>query len=513
MAYLQSCGRNHRLCSQEQEFKMSGKETSYGTIFKTTFLFGFVQVFRIIVGVVKNKIVAILLGAEGIGLLGIYTSTIALIQQGAGLGISQSGVRDVADAKGKGDETQFSKIINVINKTVIFTGLLGCLTTLMLSKYLSKWTLGNTEHIIAYCILSFAVLCNIINDGKQAILKGARQMRALANASVIGVSIGFLTAIPLYYFFGKSGIVPELLISSISAYLISNFYVSRIRYDKYSLSIRKAISLSKNTIVAGGALMLSNFLAYVANIIILAYIRKEGGLVEVGIYNAGTTIMTTYFGVIITALSTDYFPRISALWDNNTAIEEELNKQSVVSLILCCPLFVIFITLMPLFIRALYTEEFLPAVDFIKFGVIGTIITIVSNQVDMILVAKYKVKIFFLIAILYRLFQVAINIVLYNSYHLEGTGISLAIMALVHLSVMMFIVYKLYKIKFNSFFLKLSSIICCFLVISLLTLNMEHSGSRYLLGAITSIVAVVFSFYICRKKLGIDIFSLIKIRR
>ena len=168
---------------------------------------------------------------------------------------------------------------------------------------------------------------------------------------------------------------------------------------------------------------------------------------------------------------------------------------------------------MPLFIRVLYTEEFLPAVDFIKFGVIGTIITIVSNQVDMILVAKYKVKIFFLIAILYRLFQVAINIVLYNSYHLEGTGISLAIMALVHLSVMMFIVYKLYKIKFNSFFLKLSSIICCFLVISLLTLNMEHSGSRYLLGAITSIVAVVFSFYVCRKKLGIDIFSLIKIRR
>ena len=222
--------------------------------------------------------------------------------------------------------------------------------------------------------------------------------------------------------------------------------------------------------------------------------------------------MTTYFGVIITALSTDYFPRISALWNNNTAIEEELNKQSVVSLILCCPLFVIFITLMPLFIRVLYTEEFLPAVDFIKFGVIGTIITIVSNQVDMILVAKYKVKIFFLIAILYRLFQVAINIVLYNSYHLEGTGISLAIMALVHLSVMMFIVY-LYKIKFNNFFLKLSSIICCFLVMSLLTLNMEHNVSRYLLGAVISIVAVVFSFYVCRKKLGIDIFSLIKIRR
>lgn len=492
---------------------MSGKETSYGTIFKTTFLFGFVQVFRIIVGVVKNKIVAILLGAEGIGLLGIYSSTIALIQQGAGLGISQSGVRDVADAKGKEDKIQFSKIINVINKIVLFTGLLGCVLTLALSKCLSKWTLGDTKHVIAYCIISVVVFCNIINEGKQAILKGARQMKALANASIIGVSVGFITAIPLYYFWGKAGIVPELLISSICAYLISNSYVNRIRYDKLNLSIKQAISLSKNTIVAGGALMLSNFLAHLANIIIIAYIRKAGGLVDVGIFNAGTVIMTTYFGVIITALSTDYFPRISALWNNNKAIEEELNKQSIVSLILCCPLFVIFITLMPLFIRILYTEEFLPAVDFIKFGVIGTVITIVSNQVDMILIAKFKVKIFFIIAILYRLLQVTINILLYNAYHLKGTGISLAIMALVHLSVMTIIVYKLYGIKFNSFFIKLAFIACCFVIISVLILNLEYGLTRHLLSLIISVIAILFSFYVCHNKLGINFSSFIKIRK
>ena len=492
---------------------MSRKETSYGTIFKTTFLFGFVQVFRIIVGVVKNKIVAILLGAEGIGLLGIYSSTIALIQQGAGLGISQSGVRDIADAKGKEDKIQFSKIINVINKIVLFTGLLGCVLTLALSKYLSKWTLGDTKHVIAYCIISVVVFCNIINEGKQAILKGARQMKALANASIIGVSVGFITAIPLYYFWGKAGIVPELLISSICAYLISNSYVNRIRYDKLNLSIKQAISLSKNTIVAGGALMLSNFLAHLANIIIIAYIRKAGGLVDVGIFNAGTVIMTTYFGVIITALSTDYFPRISALWNNNKAIEEELNKQSIVSLILCCPLFVIFITLMPLFIRILYTEEFLPAVDFIKFGVIGTVITIVSNQVDMILIAKFKVKIFFIIAILYRLLQVTINILLYNAYHLKGTGISLAIMALVHLSVMTIIVYKLYGIKFNSFFIKLAFIACCFVIISVLILNLEYGLTRHLLSLIISVIAILFSFYVCHNKLGINFSSFIKIRK
>ena len=40
---------------------------SYKNIFKTTFLLGFVQIFNILVKVITNKIVSVLLGAEGMG--------------------------------------------------------------------------------------------------------------------------------------------------------------------------------------------------------------------------------------------------------------------------------------------------------------------------------------------------------------------------------------------------------------------------------------------------------------
>lgn len=484
---------------------MNERGTSYGTIFKTTFLFGFVQVFKIIVGVVKNKIVAILLGTEGVGLLGVYSSAISLLQQGAGFGISQSGVRDIADANGKNDKALFSRSISIVNKIVLLTGLLGCIVTLALSKFLSEWTLGNSAHTIGYCVLSVAVAFNIINEGKQAILKGMRQMKALANASIIGVSTGFITAIPLYYFFGKEGIVPELLIASITACLVSNFYVKKIKYEKCHVSVVEAVKTSKATFMAGAALMLSSFFAQLANVIIISYIRSHGGLTDVGIFNAGSVIMTTYFGVMITALSTDYFPRISALWNDNSAIQEELNRQSIVSLLLCCPLFVLFITLMPLFIKILYTDEFLPAVDFIKFGVIGTMITIVSNQVDMILVAKFKVKIIIVIAVFYRLLQIIINVLLYNRYGLVGTGISLAIMGVAHIIVMVTIVYKLYRIKFNTYFIKFSSIVCGFIVISILVLNIRIDTYRYACGLALFILSIWLSLFISEKKLNIRI--------
>ena len=54
---------------------------SYKNIFKTTFLLGFVQIFNILVKVITNKIVSVLLGAEGMGTIGIYNNTIDLLKK------------------------------------------------------------------------------------------------------------------------------------------------------------------------------------------------------------------------------------------------------------------------------------------------------------------------------------------------------------------------------------------------------------------------------------------------
>ena len=204
------------------------EKTSYGTIFKTTFLFGFVQVFKAVVSILKNKIAAVLIGPEGMGILGIYQSVISMIQTGAGLGVNQSAVRDVSEANASGNTNIISKIISVVNKVILYTGLLGCVVTLCLSYWLSDWTFEDNTHIISYCILSLAIALNIIDETKQAILKGMRQLRVLAKAGMIGSAAGLFATAPLYYFFGKDGIVPALLIGSIVAVLVSSHYVEKI---------------------------------------------------------------------------------------------------------------------------------------------------------------------------------------------------------------------------------------------------------------------------------------------
>ena len=186
------------------------KEESYKNIFKTTFLFGFVQVFNILIKVITNKIVAVLLGAEGMGIVGIYNNTLEFIKSGTSLGISQSAVRDISEANAKDDDKRFSSTISVTNRVIIITGLLGGIVTLLLSPWLSEWTLGNRDYTFAFMLLSIVVVARILTDGQLAIFGkskyvGGRGWSCRRGADVLFVWIARCCAVIDYLCF--SGIV------------------------------------------------------------------------------------------------------------------------------------------------------------------------------------------------------------------------------------------------------------------------------------------------------------------
>ncbi len=491
-----------------EEQKQGG--TSYGNIFKTTFLFGFVQVFKAIVGIVKNKLVAILIGPEGMGLLGIFHSTIQMIQTGAGLGINQSAVRDVAEAKGSGDNERVSRIVKVTNRIVLFTGLLGCLVTLILSHYLSVWTLGGTGYTLSYCVLAIVVAFNIINEGKQALLKGVRHLRALAYASMIGTVVGLVTAIPLYYFFGKDGIVPELLIASILALLVSQYYVNKIPTEHVSLSLKETFEDAQPMIRMGVALMFVTLLQTITSFAVNAFIRSQGGLTDVGYFSAGSYILNAYFSMIITALMTDYYPRIASVNQDNSKVQDELNKQSMVSVVLCCPLIVLFIALMPLFVTILYSNEFLPTLDYLKFGIFWTVITICSNQVDMILIAKNNSRVFMTISVIVRAVQLVMCIVLYKYWGLAGLGISYGLLGVLHMAIMTTVVNRLYGIHFTKEFVKTGGIVLMFTIIATLIGSVLGGATRYVAAITLVVIATYYSYKVSKSNLDIDFIQIIR---
>lgn len=486
------------------------EEKAYKNIFKTTFLFSFVQVFNILVKLVLNKIVALLLGAEGMGLIGIYHSTISLLKTGADLGVSQSAVRDISEANNSGDKQRFSKITTVTNKVILFTSVLGVVLTVVLSPLLSKWTLGNYSHTIAYVWLGLVVGLNVLTDGQLAILKGMRQLRDLAKASMIGSAVGLVSGAPMYYFFEINGIVPSLLITAFSSLFFSNYYVRKVKFEKLKLSSKQIVQEASPMVKMGIALMLVGFLGYLFSLIVSSYIRSNGGLEIVGYYQAGVTIIGSYFGIVISSMTTDYYPRISAVNSNNVKLQDEVNRQSEVGLTLLFPIVVLFVFLSPFFIKILYSEEFAQSIYYTDYAIIGTILIVCSNSMGMILLAKQNTKVFLTSTFFQRLIIIFVFIILYNAYGLAGLGVSYLIMNVLHFVLMIIIMKRLYDIKFSKRMFLHLLIVVLFSIVAILFRAIDNKFYMYLLGLFLLFGVCVYSYLYLKKYMEIDIIKSIK---
>lgn len=484
---------------------MSDNKSSYGNIFKTTFLFGFVQVARLLVTVVKNKVAAILLGPSGLGTISIYNNAINLIKSGAGLGICQSAVKDVSEANNQQDRARFSYVISVTNKIVIFTSFFGLLITVALSPFLSKWGFGDHVHIIPFICLSVAVAFDIYTDNALAILKGMRHLRSLAKSTLIGAIAALITGVPLFYVWGVKGIVPSIIISALSSALVAFYYVKRVDYDKVSVGWKETFQSGGSMIKMGVSLMMSNFLSFVFSMLVVGFIQKISGLDEVGYYSAGSVLVISYFSMITTALNTDYYPRIAAISTDDVKIQEEVTKQSYVGLLLMYPIITIFVLCVHIIIDILYTDDFHQITNFTDVAVIGTLLSVVSNCLGYVLIAKQESKIYLGLSVVFNLIYIPMHLILYRYLGLLGLGLAYTLGILLQLLAYWFICYKKYRLNIpRNLLLEIILIVFC-VFICVWIRSLQAFWLKCSLGATVAAISVCYTILRMKKNMNIDI--------
>ena len=115
-----------RVLTQSKVLKVNqDRKTSYQQIFKATSLFGGVQMVNILISIFKSKAIAIFLGPNGMGIVGLFTSAISLFGGITSMGLATVAVKNVAEANGSDDEDRISKVVSVFRKLVWVSGLLG----------------------------------------------------------------------------------------------------------------------------------------------------------------------------------------------------------------------------------------------------------------------------------------------------------------------------------------------------------------------------------------------------
>lgn len=404
---------------------------------------------QIVVQVVRSKFIAILLGPMGMGIASLLNSTTSLIEGITNFGLETSAVKDVAEADGSGNSHRVSTIIVVLKRLVWITGLLGTVLTLILSKWLSKITFGNTEYTLAFVWISMTLLFKQISTGQLVLLQGLRKIQYLAKANLSGSILGLIITVPLYYFYGIDAIVPGIIITSLISLALSWYFSKKIEIKKVIVSPEQTFAQGKNMLTMGFMLSLSGLITLGSAYIVRIYINNKGGLNEVGLYNAGFAIINTYVGMIFTAMATDYYPRLSAIAHSNKLSREIINQQAEIALLILSPILIAFLVFVKWIVVVLYSTKFVDVDVMIHWAAFGMFFKAASWSIAFILLAKSASKLFFINELIANSYTLGLNILGYYYWGLSGLGISFMLGYVLYL-IQIFIVSKIkYDFTFN----------------------------------------------------------------
>jgi O-antigen/teichoic acid export membrane protein len=482
---------------------MIDQKDSYRQIMKSTSLFGGVQVFKILIAIVRSKFIAVLLGPTGMGIAGLLTATTGLIGSLTNFGLGASAVKDVAAAAGSENQTRIAIIITVLRRWVWVTGLLGMVVTIATAPLLSQLTFGNNEYTFPFIWISISLLLAQLSSGQMVLLQGLRKIKFLAKANLTGSILGLIITIPLYYWLGVKGIVPAIIIASVITLLGSWYFARKIKIEKVEVSKATTIAEGKGMLTMGFMISLSGLITLGASYIVRIFISHQGGVDQVGLYNAGFALINSYVGLIFLAMGTDYYPRLSAVAHNNDECRNVINQQAEIAILIIAPIIILFIVFINWIVVLLYSTKFAPINEMILWAAMGMFFKAVSWAIAFIFMAKGASRLFFWNELLANVYVLALNCIGYYYLGLLGLGISFLISYLIYLIQVFIIATHKYDFIFQRemyviLFVQLALAILAFTVVLLI-----GGVFSYVSGSVLLIISVLYSYKELDKRLDI----------
>jgi PST family polysaccharide transporter len=368
---------------------------TYGQILKSSALIGGSSVVNIGLTAVRTKAMALLLGPAGIGLLGLYGSICDLTRTVAGMGINSSGVRQIAEAVGSGDSQRIARTVTTLRRVAFYSGALGAVLLLVFCKPVARLTFGDDRRMLAVALLALAVLFGDVSVGQGALVQGMRRISDLARMNVLGALYGTVFSILIVYFFGEPGLVPALVCAAAMNILTSWWYARKIKVEAVQIGFRQIFQEASALLKLGAILMVSSLMTLGVYYLVRVLVLHKIGIEAAGYYQAALLLGGYYVGFVLQAMGADFYPRLTAVANDNVECTRLVNEQMEVGLLIAGPGVLATLTFAPWVIILFFSDKFGPAVEILRWVCLGMMLRVASWPMGYILLAKNEGELFF----------------------------------------------------------------------------------------------------------------------
>lgn len=409
---------------------------SYRQIFNSTSLIGGSQMISIVLGIVRTKILAVLLGPAGVGTISLYNSITGLAGAFAGMGIDSSGVRQIAEAVGTGDDVQISRTTITLRRVAMVLGSVGAIMLAACAYPVSKLTFGNTSHIWSLVFLSVTVFFVTLAGAQKALIQGMRRVTHLAALSVLGAFSGTVFSIPFVFFWGERGIVPFLIAVSAASIVTSWWYARKINVPRLAMTWKETWREAKGLLQLGIVFMATGVMTAGTMYVVQVIIVRNLGLDAAGLFQAATTMSSIYIGIILNAMGADFYPRLTAVANDNIAVNRLVNEQMEVGVLFALPGILFTLAFAPLILQIFYSSKFLAANDVLIWYILGVFLRVICWPLGYIILAKGNGSLFFWTETIANGLHIGLAWCCILFFGLAGAGIAFFIMYVLYVTMM-----------------------------------------------------------------------------
>ncbi|ARN79955.1 oligosaccharide flippase family protein [Methylocystis bryophila] len=367
---------------------MSEHKHSYGQILRSSSIVGGAQAINYAIGLVRVKVVALLIGPAGVGFLGAYTSAIALVGAVSDFGASPSAIREIATAHSGRNAEELARTFAMLRRILLATGAIGWALAILFCSPLSEWMTGSREHAWPIAIAGSTLLINSSNGVQASLLQGVRRIGDYARSNLIGAALSCVATIAIFLLMGESGIVPSMIAASVVALSCSAYFSRRVALASVKVTMAETWACFRKILGLSLAMMWNGILWAGLDMTVRSLILRQFGADAAGNYQAAWTLTGVFANVVLAGMASDFYPRLVGMIGDRPRATRVINQQTEIGVLLSLPSLLFAASFAPYVVKILYSSKFDAASELLTWMAFGVFFRLVCWPMWYVQLAK-----------------------------------------------------------------------------------------------------------------------------
>lgn len=411
----------------------------------STFKTGLGQLLGLLLGAISVKLLAILAGPAGVGLFSVLRHLQQTLSSVASVGGQNAVVQGLSSHSGQ-ERQQFllsSFYVFVLGSLLLSAALLAC------SELIASWMFAG-EHGSAVRWLVIPVWLGALLFYFRGVLTAEMQFGALALVNVFTGVGAVVVALPVGLAYSRG--YPDFLVLLLGCGFALGLVVAFICVRRLGY-FHGVASLAFSGVTAGATVrflrvalpsLLSSFMTLGSVLVVRAHVVQSFGLEGAGQFDAAWSISAMYLALFLASLQSYLLPELSQ--SDKARMRLSLAKAFHFSLLITLPLITALVVLKPLVVHILFSVEFLPSLQVLRWVLLGDCIRVLGWIIATVLLARADMKGYMLAEGLWTLNFLLLSLLLLP-YGIEWVGLAYLLSYIVYFALLIWRLWTIHGIS------------------------------------------------------------------